>query len=276
MSGRWVSCFNPTYVHLFFPASLGIISQIFPPENLSAAILALGTLGMCMEQARMAAVDLVEIAQFQEKISDPRLDRFFIVTISTIVLKLSGFYLAVLWIGWGALIVLVSQIWFHCLAKIQLQPTTEKIIDYGIVPRLPILLADYMDGLEYFNGKLISNRCDACGVYDIYDTNGNLLQAAFITAPAAATGIAYDGTDFYVSNVYNSSIGVYDEVLGTLKSTINLIPKTPGDTFLIEDLSVDYLQRPDTGRVPEPASVLGLLAIGVLGAGSALTRKLLK
>jgi hypothetical protein len=45
---------------------------------------------------------------------------------------------------------------------------------------------------------------------------------------------------------------------------------------LIEDLSVDYLQRPDTGRVPEPASVLGLLAIGVLGAGSALTRKLLK
>nr|WP_311768950.1 PEP-CTERM sorting domain-containing protein [Microcystis aeruginosa] len=133
-----------------------------------------------------------------------------------------------------------------------------------------------MDGLEYFNGKLISNRCDACGVYDIYDTNGNLLQAAFITAPAAATGIAHDGTDFYVSNVYNSSIGVYDGVLGTLKSTINLIPKTPGDTFLIEALSVDYLQRPDTGRVPEPASVLGLLAIGVLGAGSALTRKLLK
>jgi hypothetical protein len=28
--------------------------------------------------------------------------------------------------------------------------------------------------------------------------------------------------------------------------------------------------------VPEPASVLGLLAIGALGAGSALTRKLLK
>ncbi|WP_353851668.1 PEP-CTERM sorting domain-containing protein [Microcystis sp. LE19-84.1B] len=57
-----------------------------------------------------------------------------------------------------------------------------------------------------------------------------------------------------------------------------MIPKTPGDTFLIEDLSVDYLQRPDTGgqSVPEPASVLGLLAIGVLGAGSALTRKLLK
>ncbi len=48
---------------------------------------------MCMEQARMAAVDLGEIAQFQQKTSDPRLDRFFIVIISTIVLELSGFYL---------------------------------------------------------------------------------------------------------------------------------------------------------------------------------------
>ncbi|MFM7716861.1 MAG: hypothetical protein ACKO7A_30390, partial [Microcystis sp.] len=109
---------------LFFPASLGIISQIFSPENLSAAILALGILGMCIEQARMAAVDLAEIAQFQQKTSDPRLDRFFMVTISTIVLELSGFYVAAFWIGWGALIVLVSQIWFHCLAKIQLQPST--------------------------------------------------------------------------------------------------------------------------------------------------------
>ncbi len=127
---------------LFFPASLGIISQIFSPENLSAAILALGTLVMCIEQARMAAVDLGEIAQFQQKTSDPRLDRFLIVTISTIVLELAGFYVAALWIGWGALIVLVSQIWFQCLAKIQLQPSTEKIIDHGIVPRLPILLAD--------------------------------------------------------------------------------------------------------------------------------------
>jgi len=87
----------------------------------------------------MAAVDLAEIAQFQQKTSDPRLDRFFMVTISTIVLELSGFYVAALWIGWGALIVLVSQIWFQCLAKIQLQPSTEKIIDHGIGPRTALL-----------------------------------------------------------------------------------------------------------------------------------------
>jgi hypothetical protein len=116
--------------------------QIFVSEDLSTIILALGTSVMSLEQARMAAVDLQEIDHFQEKISDFRLDNFFRVTISTIILELVGFYLAAFWLGWGALIVLLSQIWFHCLAKIQLQPTTDKIIDYGIMPRLPVLFAD--------------------------------------------------------------------------------------------------------------------------------------
>ncbi|MCZ8202059.1 MULTISPECIES: PEP-CTERM sorting domain-containing protein [unclassified Microcystis] len=35
-------------------------------------------------------------------------------------------------------------------------------------------------------------------------------------------------------------------------------------------------QIPGPEKVPEPASVLSLLAIGALGAGSALTRTLLK
>lgn len=126
----------------FFPASVAILRQIFPVEDLSTSMLALGTFGMCLEQARMAEVDLQQIAYFQEKLPDYRLDNFFIVTISTIILELVGFYLAAFWLGWGALIVLISQIWFHCLAKIQLQPTTDKIIDYGIIPRLPVLFAD--------------------------------------------------------------------------------------------------------------------------------------
>ncbi len=40
------------------------------------------------------------------------------------------------------------------------------------------------DGLEYvvLNGqsRLIENRGDAVGPYDLYDTNGNLIQADFI------------------------------------------------------------------------------------------------
>jgi hypothetical protein len=42
-----------------------------------------------MEQARMAAVDMAEIAQFQQKTSDPRLDRFFIVTIDVKITNLT-------------------------------------------------------------------------------------------------------------------------------------------------------------------------------------------
>lgn len=125
-----------------------------------------------------------------------------------------------------------------------------------------------MDGLEYFDGKLIGNRCDACGTYDIYDLDGNVLTSAFITAPSSATGIAYDGTNFLVSNIFNSSIGVYSGTTGQLLNTVNLTSQFGG--FLIEDLSVDYAQRVDTGGgggVPEPTTwammLLGFGAIGV-------------
>jgi hypothetical protein len=126
---------------------------------------------------------------------------------------------------------------------------------------------NFMDGLEWYNGKLIGNRCDACGTYDIWDLDGKRLVTGFITAPSSATGIAYDGTNFLVSNIFNSSIGVYDFTSGALLNTVHLTGSMGG--FLIEDLSIDYAARPDTGGgIPEPATwatmILGFGAIGSL------------
>ena len=77
------------------------------------------------------------------------------------------------------------------------------------------LAHDYMDGMEYFNGKLIVNRDDAGYNYDIYDTNGNVLTTNFISTDYRATGIAFDGTNFWVSDIFSNKIHEYDGTLGT-------------------------------------------------------------
>ena len=122
-----------------------------------------------------------------------------------------------------------------------------------------------MDGLEYFNGKLIANRTDQGSIYDIYDLDGKVLTSNFINTNKSTTGIAYDGKDFYVSNIYESSVGIYDGATGIFKSTLALKPKAIGDSFLIEDLSFDYAARQDTGggtAVPEPFTIIGTLIGG--------------
>ncbi len=125
----------------------------------------------------------------------------------------------------------------------------------------------FMDGMEYFNGKLIVNRTDG-GFggpikYDIYDTDGNLLDDDFLTAPNG-TGIAFDGTNFLVSNIYGNEIGKYDGTTGAFIESISL----PG-SHLIEDLSVNYEERPDTGGggvVPEASTVVSAFALtGLIG-----------
>jgi DNA-binding beta-propeller fold protein YncE len=128
------------------------------------------------------------------------------------------------------------------------------------------------DGLEYFVrnniGYLISNRYDGgyggANIYDIYDLNGNLVTAAFITGHDAGgnTGIAFDGTNFYVDNVYSSSADVFDGTTGAYLSTLTFSTATTG-----EDLSFDYVQ---VLHIPEPAA-FALFGMGI--AGLALARR---
>lgn len=137
----------------------------------------------------------------------------------------------------------------------------------------------YYDGLEYFNGKLIANRFDGGytggNQYSVYDTDGNLLTENFIdtTGHGNGTGIAYDGADFWISDIFNGRVTVWDGVTGAFKKALTLL----NTANVIEDLSFDYQQRDDTCRVncnhvPEPASFpLALLAL--VGAGWVARRR---
>jgi hypothetical protein len=130
----------------------------------------------------------------------------------------------------------------------------------------------YMDGMEWFNNKLIANRGDAEHIYDVYDLDGNLLQANFITNPTSgSTGIAYDGTYFYVSNIFAASFARFD---GNTGMFIDNIPATGQSYLLAEDLSVDYAQREDIPgtTTPEPASMI-LMATGLAGVAIARHRR---
>jgi hypothetical protein len=140
----------------------------------------------------------------------------------------------------------------------------------------------FYDGLEFFNGKLIANRYDGGfarpggNQYDVYDLDGNLLQAALIdtNGHGNGTGIAFDGTNFFVSDIFNNQISVWDSTGAFVKNIV-----LQGSHTSIEDLSVDFASRGDTcggpgqppctgGSVPEPASLAllgaGLAALGLL------------
>lgn len=143
---------------------------------------------------------------------------------------------------------------------------------------------EFCDGLEYLaanGGELLSNRADASpGPYDLYDTSGNLLQADFIDPSAhgcnANTGIAFDGTDFFVSCGFNS-LAEFD-ANGNYVTTM-LLTGAPNDfSPLMEDLSADYQQVLGPPTVPEPSSFLmfGSGLVGLAGVGRDRLRRLLR
>jgi hypothetical protein len=148
------------------------------------------------------------------------------------------------------------------------------------------LCTSFCDGLEFFNGKLISNRGDtlAPANYDVYDLNGNVLQANFIntaTAPSpftnhAGRGIAFDGTDFYISDA--SNVYVYNGTTGVFIRQMS--PGGTGKNY--EDLSLDYNivippVVPPVTNLPIPTlsewSLIALLVMLSIAGAIALRRK---
>lgn len=126
----------------------------------------------------------------------------------------------------------------------------------------------YRDGSVVFGGFVVANRGDQQGPYDKYalpaGANDPLTYVSqpFIVDPVqnfGNNGIAFNGTDFYISNEqlhqvckYNSS-GVFGSCAPLASSS-----RYENWTFASQDIA------PPEGTVPEPGS-LALLGIGIAG-----------
>jgi hypothetical protein len=146
----------------------------------------------------------------------------------------------------------------------------------------------YYDGLEFFNGKLIAAKYDGGFMraggnqYSIFDLDGGLIQKDFINTNGHGngTGIAFDGTNFFVADIGNNKISQWDGTTGSFIKSITLA----GSHFALEDLSVDFAGRVDTcggpnqppcnmPGVPEPSTYL-MMGLGLAGIGFASRRRM--
>jgi hypothetical protein len=128
---------------LFFPAGVGLVWRLLTTPVLAYQLLAATLVLLLLEQAHMAAVDLHNIVRLKSVTTDARLQVFGIITGLTIGLELVGFYLAYFHLGWGTILVIVSQLFFNLAVPIQLLPEGEPpIVTQGVGERIPVLVAN--------------------------------------------------------------------------------------------------------------------------------------
>jgi len=146
---------------LFFPASFGLLWQTFTIDNLSSQLISFAFFLFSLEQARMAFLDLRGLFVSYQKINRQLFLIFVFVFLLTILIELYGFYLSLFSLGWGAIFVLLSQIWFNLFAPIKLNNDDKLTFhNYYFKEKISVLITDIIGlilmMLWTFNiGKLI-------------------------------------------------------------------------------------------------------------------------
>jgi hypothetical protein len=159
----WMVKFLPL---VFLPAWLGLIVQAVTADEMAERLLSLALMLFCPELGYMARVDFENILaianaspdnakpdnaspdnaspkESKADLPDIRLNHFYKVTTSTIVLEIVGFYTALFNLPVGAVLIIASQLWFNLFAGVQLWPTkVPAITDFGIANRKSVLIAN--------------------------------------------------------------------------------------------------------------------------------------
>lgn len=140
---------------LYAPAIMLVLWQAIVQLSLDQKLLAIAIFLLSLDLLKMAIFDLEQVAKVRSVLeskvgsidsNEPRLDRFFWVTIATVVLELMGLYLAPISLSGSAIVILFSQVGFNLLTQVQLMPEmpemVNKIQPWRIRDRAVVLTAD--------------------------------------------------------------------------------------------------------------------------------------
>ena len=137
---------------LYAPAIMLVLWQAIVQPSLDQKLLAIAIFLLSLDLLKMAIFDLEQVAKVRSMLeskagsinsNESRLDRFFWVTIGTVVLELMGLYLAPISLSDSAIVILFSQVGFNLLTQVQLMPEmVDKIQPWGIRDRAVVLTAD--------------------------------------------------------------------------------------------------------------------------------------
>jgi len=118
------------------------------------------------------------------------------------------------------------------------------------------------DGLEVVGGTFVANQPRGdIGPYDKFDSNGNLITAAFLNPGTFGfTGVAFDGTLYYVfdDEAEPSQLVLFDAAGNFLNRLTLMGLPGPNDQAFISDLSAAVTAAPEPGSL----ALLGIALVG--------------